>query len=132
MSAMPSNNPRVKTVKVHDIDADLGGRAPRRTARIKLFGKMWDINCNVNTFNVSQIFSGDVAAVGNFFKNITIPSQQADFVAAMAEQQDLDNERLVKIINKIMEVAAERPTKQPSDFQRPVRKQASGRKSTAR
>lgn len=121
--------------KIHDLDADLGldvPAKPTKTKQVRLFGRVWDVRCDINSFAISAIASGDVKVLSGYMRNAVVPEQSEDFIAALLAIENLDGEKLSSIINALVEVQAERPTKQPSDFARPAKPQASRPKSTAR
>lgn len=126
MSAMP---------KITDLDAKLDDGKPRKTVPtkpVKLFGRVWNVRCDINSFAVAELAEGNISAISAYMRNTVVAEEADDFVKALIAEPDLDGERLSAILNALIEVQAERPTKQPSDFQRPAKKRAPVRKSTAR
>lgn len=121
------------TPKIIDIDADL---APVEDVipvkQVRLLGRVWNVQCDLNTFAVSQLASGDASGVTNFLGNLVIPDEREDFKSALASAANMDTDRLTKIMSKLIEVAAERPTEPPSPSGRTAKKPTSVRKSPAR
>lgn len=120
--------------KAIDLDAQLGidYDTPVPTKLIKMFGRQWNIKCDLNTFALSDVMSGDAGALARFIRNAVIDEEVADFAAALGKVPNLDAEMLGKILNALVETAAERPTVSPSPVRRTAGSQTSGRKSTAR
>lgn len=103
--------------KAFDIDAELGldiDQGPTHTTKIKLFGREWTMVCDVNTFSLGAIASGDLGAIIGLFRTMVAEDEWSDFGAAMAKVRNLDAEKLMGILNAMIEVAAERPTTPPS------------------
>ena len=120
---MPTNN-------VIDLDARLGLNKdePMHTKKVKLLGREWNVVCDVNTFGVSAIASGDLGAIYSFVRNLVIAEEADDFVAALQKARNMDGDKLFATVQALMEVAAERPTVRPS----PSRATASKRTSSTR
>lgn len=101
--------------KVLNLDAELGESTdPVNTRPFKLFGRDWTLNCDLNTFALSDLATGEPAAIVRFLTSIVTEDQRDDFRNALASQPNLSAERLGKIITALVEAATERPTTPPS------------------
>lgn len=107
---MPTKEP------VIDLDTLLGMIVTEKmpTKEVKLFGRKWTINCDLNSFSMAQIAGGDASGLAKFLTNLVAEDQQEDFVKAMSEAKGLNGEKLGELLGKLIEVAAERPTVGPS------------------
>lgn len=120
-----------------DLDALLGLDAasltsePTHTKSVRLFGKEWTLVCDINSFALSNLTTGSVAAVPEFIKGLIHPDQWTEFASTMSQVKNLDAPMLGKILNVLVEAASERPTKQPSTSPRGGSTRTSGRKSQA-
>lgn len=126
MSGMTNN-------KVIDLDDLIGGEdedLPVHTRQAKLFGRNWTLVCDVNTFGLAALTTGDPAAIVDFIRSIIHPDEVDEFMGAFRKQRNLSGERLAKIVNALIEAASERPTKQPSVSSRGASSRTSARKST--
>lgn len=120
------------TPKRANLDLVLGDDEPIVTKPITLLGREWDVVCGLNFFTLSSIGAGDPGAVARFLTNVVVADQREAFATALATAPNLDGEKLGKIVNALVEVAAERPTAPPSSSLRPVSKRTSAPKSVAR
>lgn len=123
------------TKKVLDLDAELGLEldGPQHTRKIKMLGREWTIVCDVNSYALSEMLSGtDPGAVARFISGLLLEEEAAAFNAALGRVRNLDGEKLGELLNKLIEVAAERPTEPPSPSPRTATKPTSVRKSPAR
>lgn len=118
--------------KIHDIDADLGEDEPVPTTKVKLFGEEWTVPCSVNSFTLSSLQLGTPGAIAAFLVNSVIPEEQDRFANVLARQPKLDSEKLLKIVNGLIEAATEHPTESPVSSSRQATKRTSGPKSVAR
>lgn len=112
-------------------DEELKAEAPN-TQPIVLFGRTWDVLTDINSFSLAQLQSGDWGAIPRHLRNTVIPEQRDDFANAFADAPNMTEARLGKIIQKILEVQAGRPTTKPSRSSRPASKRTSSPKSAAR
>jgi len=128
----PSMSGMTSSSKVVDLDARLGFEAdtPVHTKRVKMLGKEWTLVCDVNSFAVSDILSGDAGGIARFIKGIILPAEVDAFTAWLAKLPNFDGEKLGKLLNVMIEEASERPTVSPSPVRRTANKQTSGRNST--
>lgn len=117
--------------KIHDIDAMLGADEPVHTTKVKLFGREWTVNCDVNAFALSALTTGDAGAIVDFFKSVIAEDEWSEFRTAMATARNLTGEKLVSVVNGLVEAATARPTTQPSVSSRGAVKKTSSQKSTA-
>jgi len=118
--------------KIHDIDADLGEDEPVPTTKVKLFDKEWTVPCSVNTFTLSSLQLGSPGAVAAFLVNSVVAEEQDEFAAVLSRQPNLTTEKLLKIVNGLIEAATERPTESPASSSRQATKRTSAPKSAAR
>lgn len=110
-----------------DLDKDDG---PVTTKTVKLFGEEWTIVCDLNFWNITTA-GADAEGISRLLLGVVAEDQRADFTAAMGRVRNLTVEKLLEIVQAIMEVAAERPTKPPSASTRGATKPTSARKSVA-
>jgi hypothetical protein len=128
MSAMATAK---KTTVDLDLDKELGiaddGTAETKT--IRLLGREWTVVCDLNSFAMAQIAAGDSAGVAGFLVNLIAEDQQEDFGLALASAKNMNADRLGTILQKLIEVAGERPTAQPSPSPRTAKNRTSSLKS---
>jgi hypothetical protein len=119
--------------KIVDLDSELdsGEDEVLHTKKIKLLDKEWTIVCDLNTFAMAQIASGDAGGIATFIAGLVIEDERDEFVKTLAGARHLTGERLGAILNRLIEVAGERPTTQPSPSGRTVKKPTSVRKLQA-
>jgi hypothetical protein len=120
--------------KTIDLDADLGldnDDAPVNTRPFKLFGRTWTLVCDLNTFALSDLTTGEPAAVVRFLTSVVVEDERDDFRTAFATAKGLTSETLGKILTAIVEAATERPTSPPSDSGSGRKNPTSPRKSVA-
>jgi len=119
--------------KIVDLDAQLGSEpdAPRHTARFRLFGRDWTMVCDLNAFAVSDMLTGEPAAIVRMIDSLVAEDERIDFRTAFASQPNLTAERLGQILNAMIEVAGQRPTTPSSISPRGGRSQTSRPKSAA-
>lgn len=121
---------RMANLKIVDIDAELGDSDEViHTKKIRLLGREWTIQCDLNTFAMSQIAAGDASGISRFISNLVIPEERDDFIETLSSAKNLSGERLGSILQKLIEVAGERPTEPPSPSLRTAKKPTSVRKS---
>ena len=120
--------------KVLDLDAQLGLdlSAPTETKKVKLLGREWTIVCDINSFAISDIMTGDAGGIARFIRGVVVEDEADAFAAALGKVRNLDAEKLGSILNALVEVAAERPTEQPSPARRTAGSQTSVQKSRPR
>lgn len=126
------------TAKIIDLDAELGittDDAPRVTKTVRLLGLDVRVVCDLNSFGLSNLTSGNSEDIMTFLRSMIHPDDWAQFSRTASMHPGLSGEdgagMLVRIINKITEVAAERPTKQPSVLPRGGSSRVTARKSAA-
>jgi len=119
--------------KIIDLDADLFGvdDEPTPTKQVKLFGREWTILCDLNSFSISALGSGDPSAIVNFLDGLIAEDQRVDFRLAISRVKNLTPEKLGKLINSLVEVVTERPTTPPSASLRGASKRVTAPKSRA-
>lgn len=125
------------SAKIIDLDTELGiGLAedvPRVTKAIRLLGLEVRVVCDLNSFGLSNLASGNTEQIMTFLRSMIHPDDWQAFATAASMHPSLSGEdgsaMLVKIINRITEVAAERPTKQPSALPRGGSKRSTAQKS---
>lgn len=118
--------------KTLDLDAALGDADDVINTRpFKLFGKTWTLVCDLNSFALSDLATGEPAAIVRFLDSIVIPEERTDFRTTLAAQPNLSAERLGKILTALVEAATERPTTPPSASGSGRAKPTSARKSAA-
>lgn len=117
--------------KIIDLDAQLPeSNTPVVTRKVKLFGEQWDVVCDINSFTLASLLTGDVQAYTEFLLSSVVEDQRAAMRRALTAQRNLDPERLASITNALVEVMSERPTESPSASSRTASKRTSSRKST--
>lgn len=118
--------------KVIDLDSQLNldDGEPITTKKVKLFGREWTIVCDLNFWNITTA-GADAEGISRLLLGVVAEDEQAEFTAAMGRVKHLTVEKLLEIVQAIMEVAAERPTKPPSASTRGATKPTSARKSVA-
>lgn len=119
--------------KVIDLDERLNLEDPEvKTVPIKLFGREWDFIQSLNAFAFSDLLGSNPAAVARFFANAVVESQRTDFANALAGRPDLDGDKLMELLNAVLEAVTGRPTDKPASKSRPASKRTSSPKSAAR
>ena len=119
--------------KAIDLDAQLGfDSTPAPTKTVRLFGSEWTIICDVNSFALSDVMSGDAGGIARFIRGMVIEAEQDAFTRALAKVPNLDGEKLGKLLEALIEAAGERPTEQPSPARRTAGSQTSVQKSARR
>ena len=101
------------------------------TKPIKLFGRIWTLLCDVNSFGIAALSSGDYTSLTPMMVGLIVESERAEFAAAFGKQRNMKPERLLKIFETMVEVASERPTKQPSASSRTAQTTRRAPKSAA-
>lgn len=120
--------------EIIDLDKELGLPATEDEIPIKeivLGGRTWHILCDVNSFSIAKLGGGDTAGLSEFIGGLVIEEEREDFVAMLAGLRGLDPEAFNKLLSRLMEVAAERPTERPSSSSPSAKSRASVRRSTA-
>ena len=116
--------------KILDLDADLGlDDTPVHTRPIKLLGKEWTLICDLNSYALSNLTTGEPSAIVEFLNGVIIEEQRSDFAKALSAVPNLTPEKLGVILGKLVEAAGERPTKPPSASPRGVSSLTPTRKS---
>lgn len=116
-----------------DLDAQIppASTEPAHTVQVKLFDRQWTIVCDANSYAITAMSAGDVDAYKDFIVNAVVEEQRAEMKDALLRQRGLTNERFVAIVNAMLEVVFERPTKSASASSRTPAKRASAPRSTA-
>lgn len=117
--------------KVVDLDAELGiydEAAPAHTKKVKLLGREWTVVCDVNNFSIAEMMSGDAGAVARFIVNVIHPDEADQFRQELGKVKNLSAEKLGLLLNRLIEVAGERPTESPSTSRRTAGSRTSVRK----
>lgn len=105
--------------KILDLDADLGlDDAPTHTRPIKMLGRNWTLICDLNSYALSNLSTGDPAAIVQFLNGIIIEDERADFAKALSTVPNLTPEKLGTILGKLVEAASDRPLSPPSALPR--------------
>lgn len=118
--------------KILDLDAQLGiANEPVNTLPFRLFGREWTLLCDLNTFALSDLGTGDPAAVVRYMVSFVIDDERDDFRTALSSQPNMTVERLGEILTALTEAATERPTTPPSVSGPGRQSQTSPRKSAA-
>lgn len=127
--------PNARTI---DLDAELGldgEPEPMHLKPIKILGIEVRVVCDLNSFGLTNLTSGDSGAIMKFLESMIHPEDWGAFVDAATKHPSLrgeaGNEVLIKIINRLTEVAAERPTQRPSALPRGASTRLSKPKSAA-
>ena len=119
--------------KTLDLDAALKfDDEPVHTKDVILFGTTWTLICDLNSFSIASLASGDAASIRDFIANLVVVDQRADFLKALGSQRGLSGERLGLIINKLIETVSENPTTPPSASSPGVSTKRPAAKSPAR
>lgn len=118
--------------KILDLDAQIGiDNTPSATKPFKLFGRTWTMMCDLNSFAMSDLTTGEPAAIVRFIDSVILPAERVDFRNAISSQPNLTAEKLGAILTALVEAAAERPTTPPSASSRGATNPTSPRKSAA-
>lgn len=104
---------------------------PIETRVIELFGRKWTLICDLNSFGLSRVMSGDPGAVTDFLINSLVEEERTDFAKAFSQAKNMNAERLGAILNAFVEAVGERPTTPPSGSGPGGLKSTSARKSAA-
>ena len=101
-----------KNSTVIDIDAQLTpvSDEPVHTRPVRLFGAEWTLVCDVNSFEMAYVSTGDAQAIVDFLINSVIEEERGMFARTFAAQPSMSPERLGEILRSLVEVMAERPT----------------------
>lgn len=102
-----------------DLDAQLAdafaaAEKKRKYNKVKLFGREWRVTTEPNTYAALAGSYGDVEALVTMLTNIVHPDERQDFHKALLSFENLDADVLMEILNGLVEVAGERPTKSSS------------------
>jgi hypothetical protein len=120
-----------------DLDAQLSdliadAAKKRKYNKVKLFGKEWRVTTEPNTYAALAGSFGDIEALVAMITNIVHPDEREDFHKTLLQAEDLNADILMQILNGLVEVAGERPTKSSSGSSRSQAKtRAVSRKSAA-
>lgn len=101
------------------------------TKKVKMFGRTWTINCDLNAFSMAQIAGGDATGLARFLTGLVAEDEQDDFKTAMAERKGLTGEKLGELLSKLVEVAGERPTNGQPPSPSTAKRTTSTRRSAA-
>lgn len=121
-----------------DLDSELeldGEPGPQHVKTVRLLGLDLRVVCDLNSFGLAGLAAEDSGAIMRYMRSMIHADDWPRFVEVASQHQalrgDKGNETIIKIINRLTEVAAERPTKQPSDLPRGGSTRSSGQKSAA-
>lgn len=118
------------TKKVIDLDTELGldftDEVPIKV--VKLLGREWRVLCSVNQFALGRLTSGDVGAWTGFIQGIIHADDRAAFTEALSTVPNLDVDKLIAIVSRLVEVIGERPTTPSSASSRTATRRTSARK----
>ena len=121
--------------EIIDFDKEFGTEASAKKkpaiVKVKMFDRDWSVLADLNSFMITRLAAGDPAAIGEFIVNAVVPEQRTDWQKALGSSAEFDNDKLVRLVNRLVEVITERPTKSPSVSPSSATKRTSGRKSTA-
>lgn len=101
------------------------------TKPIKLFGRNWTLLCDVNSFGIAALSSGDFTSLTPMMVGLIVESERPEFAAAFGKQRNMKPERLLAIFQAMIEVASGRPTKLPSASSRTAQTTRRAPKSAA-
>lgn len=99
--------------------------------KIKLFDRNWRVTTEPNVFASLAGSYGDVEALVSIIRNIVHPDERDDFHKALLSKDGINAEVLMKLLNYLIETAAERPTKSPSGSSRVSSQTPAGRRKSA-
>ena len=120
------------TAKAINLDDMLGQQDEvLHTRDVVLFGQPWKVVCDVNSYALTAMTTGDSVAITEFLGNIVIDEQRAEFRRALSAQRGLSSERLIDLVRHLVEVVTERPTTPPSGSSRTPKKPTRQLKSAA-
>lgn len=118
--------------KILDLDADLGlDETPVTTRQIKLLGRQWTLVCDLNSYALSNLATGEPEAIVQFINGLIPEDERSDFAAALSKVPNLTPDKLGAILGKLVEAASERPTTPPSASSRGGSNRTSSPKSAA-
>ena len=118
-------------MKVTDIDAIVPAEPTGiPTKKIKLFGREWEVVCDINDYTMTAVATGDPKAFRDLLVNAVVDDQREEMHQELMRQRGMTTERFAAIVNAVLEVAAERPTTSPSASSRTRATPASVRRST--
>lgn len=129
MSGMPTS---------FDMDAFIADQRDAALKTVKynpmtLFGREWRLTTEPNVFVALAGAYGDIEAMTSMIGNCVHPDERADFRKALMSADGINAEVLMKLLNGLVEAAAERPTTSRSGSStRSAVKKAAPRKSAAR
>ena len=115
--------------KIRNIDEELGTPDEVPVREVILFGRTWNVRLDVNAYAITAFGVGDVKGVLAFLDNAVIDDEREAFRNAIASAKGLTAERLLAIMNALLEVASERPTTSPSDSSRGRQTKRTGQSS---
>lgn len=102
-------------------------------SKMTLFDREWRLTSEPNVFVALAGSYGDIEAMTSMIGNAVHPDERGDFRTALMNADGINAEVLMKLLNGLVEAAAERPTKSPSaSSTQSARKKAVPRKSVAR
>ena len=99
--------------------------------KIKLFDRTWRVTTEPNVFAQLAGSYGDVEALVSILRTVVHPDERDDFHRALLSADGFNAEVLMKLLNHLIEVAAERPTKSPSGSSRVSGKTPAARRRSA-
>lgn len=120
--------------EIIDLDREfpeLSEPAKGRSIPFKMFGREWHLNSGMNTFTFTKMAGGDTASIGEFVTNSVIEAERADWQRALSGAGNLDIPALMALVQRLVEVVGNAPTKSPSASRSSASKKTSARRSTA-
>lgn len=114
-----------------DSEFDIDSDEPVHTKQFKMFGQEWTLVCDINSFGISELTTGDAAGLVRFIQGLIQPDQWSEFSQKLGQVRNLNGEKLGKILNKMIEVASGLPTTPLSPSPRGASKRTSNPKSAA-
>ena len=112
-----------------DIDEAI---AATKYVPVTVFGQTRRVSQSPNTFAALAGSYGDVEALVSMIVGVIHPDDSEDFRQDLLMAQGITADVLMKLLNSLVEAAAERPTKSPSGSSKgSVKKKAAPRKSAA-
>lgn len=106
-------------IKPVNLDAEFAEMFANASKTVKyknvtLFGRDWRVTTSTNVFSAVAGSMGEADAFISMLSNVVHPDERADFRKALMSIDGMDVDMLMQILSRLMEVAAERPTKSPS------------------
>ena len=120
------------TAKRLNLDDIFDDDEPILTKPISIKGHDFDVLCGINQFSLSQALTGDPGATARFMTNMVAPDQRDEFAQLIGSIPNLTQDKLLELVRRMVEVASEHPTNEPSGSSMKATKRTSAPKSRAR